>query len=72
MVASLTTIIVAGARDRGCRSYGVCAAVALGIDWALYILHPDLFNFETLMQNVDDFYTLVYGKTFTAEQLGIE
>ena len=48
------------------------AAVALGIDWALYKLHPDLFNFETLMQNVDDFYTLVYGKTFTAEQLGIE
>ena len=29
------------------------AAVALGIDWALYRLHPDLFNFETLMQNVD-------------------
>lgn len=48
------------------------AAVTLGIDWALYNLHPDLFNFEALMKNVDEFYTLVYGKTFTAEQLGIE
>jgi len=25
-----------------------------------------------LMQNVDEFYTIVYDKTFTAEQLGIE
>lgn len=30
-IASLVTIIIAGARDRGCRSYGVCAAVALGM-----------------------------------------
>lgn len=28
-IASLTVIIVAGARNKGCRSYGVCAAVAL-------------------------------------------
>lgn len=30
-IASLVTITVAGARDRGCRSYGVCGAVALGM-----------------------------------------
>ena len=30
-IASLAVIIAAGARDRGCRSYGVCAAVALGM-----------------------------------------
>ena len=30
-IASLTVIIIAGARDKGCRSYGVCAAVALGM-----------------------------------------
>lgn len=30
-IASLITIIVAGARNEGCRSYGVCAAVALGM-----------------------------------------
>lgn len=30
-IASLTVIIIAGAKDRRCRSYGVCAAVALGM-----------------------------------------
>ena len=30
-IASLTVIIIAGARDKRCRSYGVCAAVALGM-----------------------------------------
>ena len=30
-IVSLTVIIVAGARSRGCRSYGVCAGVALGM-----------------------------------------
>ena len=30
-IASLTVIIVAGAKSRSCRSYGICAAVALGM-----------------------------------------
>lgn len=30
-IASLVVILVAGARDLGCRSYGVCAGVALGM-----------------------------------------
>ena len=30
-IASLTVIIIAGARDRGCRSYGICAGIALGM-----------------------------------------
>ena len=30
-IASLTVIIIAGAKDRSCRSYSVCAAVALGM-----------------------------------------
>lgn len=30
-VVSLTVIIAAGAKDKGCRSYGVCAAVALAM-----------------------------------------
>lgn len=48
------------------------AAVALGVDYALHSLHPDLYDLDSLMQDVDAFYTLVYGKTFTAEQLGIK
>ena len=30
-IVSLTVIIVAGAKSRSCRSYGVCAGVALGM-----------------------------------------
>ena len=30
-IVSLTVIIIAGAKNRGCHSYGVCAAVALGM-----------------------------------------
>ena len=30
-IASLIVIIIAGAKNRGCRSYGVCAAVALAM-----------------------------------------
>ena len=30
-VVSLTVIIIAGAKGRNCRSYGVCAAIALGM-----------------------------------------
>lgn len=30
-VASLTVILIAGLRDRGCRSYGVCAGIALAM-----------------------------------------
>jgi len=48
------------------------AAVALGVGYALHSLHPDLYDLDALIQDVDEFYTLVYGKTFTAEQLGIK
>ena len=30
-IVSLSVIVVAGARDRGCRSYGACAGIALGM-----------------------------------------
>lgn len=30
-IAALVIIIIAGIRDKGCRSYGICAAVALGM-----------------------------------------
>ena len=30
-IVSLSVIIAAGVKDRGCRSYGVCAAIALGM-----------------------------------------
>lgn len=30
-IASLAVVIIAGARDKSCRSYGVCAGIALGM-----------------------------------------
>jgi len=47
------------------------ASTCLGVCWAANSLHPDLYTHDDLMSAVDEFYTLVYGKTFTAEQLGI-
>ena len=35
-IVSLTMIIVAGAKSKNCRSYGVCAAVALAL-WAQWV-----------------------------------
>jgi iron complex transport system substrate-binding protein len=48
------------------------AAVALGVSWGVYNLHPDLYPLENLMKDTDEFYKLVYGKTFTAEQQGLK
>ena len=47
------------------------AALALGIAWATHNLHPDLYTLNEIMEDVDEFYNLVYGITFSAEQLGI-
>ncbi|AOY76278.1 ABC transporter substrate-binding protein [Clostridium formicaceticum] len=47
------------------------AASLLGLCWTCYNLHPELYSFEELMKDVNQFYQLVYGQTFTAEQLGI-
>lgn len=48
------------------------AALALGISWATYNLHPDQYTLEELMADSDAFYSMVYGKTFTAEELGVQ
>ncbi|MBR0405714.1 MAG: ABC transporter substrate-binding protein [Eggerthellaceae bacterium] len=47
------------------------ASTCLGVCWAANSLHPDQYSKEDLMKAADEFYTLVYGKTFTAEELGI-
>lgn len=47
------------------------ASACLGVCWALQNLHPELYTMEQLMADVDGFYDLVYGQTFTAEQLGL-
>jgi iron complex transport system substrate-binding protein len=48
------------------------ASAVLGLRWGLYSLHPELYSLNDLMQNADEFYNMVYGTKFTAEQLGIK
>lgn len=48
------------------------ASAVLGLSWGLYSLHPELYSRDALMKNADEFYNMVYGQTFTAEQLGIQ
>lgn len=48
------------------------AAVTLGICWATHNLHPDLYSLDDLKKDIDEFYSLLYGKTFTLEELGLK
>jgi len=48
------------------------ASAVLGLCWGLNNLHPELYSKNDLMKNVDEFYELVYGMKFTAEQVGIK
>ncbi len=48
------------------------ASAVLGLSWGLNNLHPELYSREELMKNADEFYTMVYGRKFTAEQLGLK
>lgn len=48
------------------------AAVALGVCWGTHSLHPDLYSLDDLKKDIDEFYNLVYGKTFTLEELGLK
>jgi len=48
------------------------AAVVLGICWATHNLHPDLYSLNDLKKDIDEFYNLLYGKTFTLKELGLK
>lgn len=46
-------------------------SACLGAAWAAYNLHPDLYGYDELIADVNGLYELLYGQTFTAEQIGI-
>lgn len=48
------------------------AAVTLGICWATHNLYPDLYSLDDLKKDIDEFYNLLYGRTFTLEELGLK
>lgn len=47
-------------------------AVCLGVNWAVHILYPEALPTVDMMRHIHEYYTMVYGQTFTAEQLGIQ
>lgn len=42
----------------------------LGIDYMMYVMHPQLLDEKTLEDHVDAFYELSYGRTFSRDELG--
>ena len=45
-------------------------AAVLATMWITHIIHPDLFTVEEFEAGMDEFYTLLYGRTFSREDLG--
>jgi len=46
-------------------------ACALGLSWLIHNVNPGLYPLEAVLDDANAYYQLVYGKTFTAEQIGI-
>ena len=46
-------------------------SACLGAAWATWNLHPELYTYDELMADINGLYDLLYGQTFTAEQIGI-
>jgi len=46
-------------------------AVCLGVNWAVHVLYPDALLEMDMMRHIHEYYTMVYGQTFTDEQLGL-
>lgn len=46
------------------------AVSALGIDYMMHVMHPELLDDETLEQHVSEFYELSYGRSFERDELG--
>ena len=47
-------------------------STSMGLMWLLSNLYPDLYSVEQVLEDANAYYQLVYGQTFTAEQLGFE
>ena len=43
---------------------------ALGIDFMMSAMYPDLLSEKELEQNVKSFYELAYGRSFSRKELG--
>ena len=46
-------------------------SVAIGLTWLLNNLYPDLYSMDQVLADAREYYQLVYGQSFNAEQLGL-
>ena len=44
---------------------------AMGLSWLVHTLNPDQYTMDQVVADANDYYQMVYGKTFTAEQYGL-
>jgi len=46
-------------------------SAAMGLVWLLNNLYPELYTRDQVLRDANDYYRLVYGQTFSAQQLGL-
>jgi len=44
----------------------------MGLGWLLNSLYPDLYSVDQVLEDAQAYYSLIYGQSFSAEQLGLE
>ncbi|MFI3172909.1 MAG: ABC transporter substrate-binding protein [Eubacteriales bacterium] len=47
-------------------------SAAMGLTWLIQNLYPELYTLEEVVEDANEYYDLVYGQTFTAEEMGLE
>lgn len=47
-------------------------SAAMGLTWLIQNLYPELYTMDEVVEDANEYYDLVYGQTFTAEELGLK
>lgn len=46
-------------------------STSMGLSWLMHNIHPELYTLDDVLNDANEYYDMVYGQTFTAEQLGL-
>ena len=47
-------------------------SAAIGLVWLLHNLYPALYSMDQVVKDANEYYQMIYGQTFSAEQLGLK
>ncbi|MCL1805551.1 MAG: stalk domain-containing protein [Clostridiales bacterium] len=47
-------------------------SAAIGLVWLLHNLYPELYSMDQVLKDANEYYNMIYGQTFTLEQLGLK